>query len=132
MSNRYAEEAGYSSEPYPSINFAPEYWGQEPPAHNLYLITVVELGWPGLFIFAALLLRWLWISGGVLLVKKRDFMGQIRLGAFLSFCGALIQSLTEWEFRQTSMFFLAHVVMGVAAVLYKHRPNSNAARHGLT
>jgi O-antigen ligase len=88
------------------------------PAHNLYLLIVVELGWPGFMLFFALLLYWAWISGKVLLGGHDMVIQGVRLGAFLSLGGVLLQSWTEWEFRQTPMFFLGHIVMAVAASLY--------------
>ncbi|MDH3464314.1 MAG: O-antigen ligase family protein [Gammaproteobacteria bacterium] len=120
ISNRYAAKAGYESEPYPSAEFAPDAIGQEAPAHNLYLITAVELGWPGLLLLLALISRWLYISGKGLTSASETLIDRVRLGACLSLCGVLMQSVTEWEFRQSSLFFLGHIVMAVAAVIYYH------------
>lgn len=121
ISNRYAAEAGYYSESYPSVDFAPFSNQQEAPAHNLYLITVVELGFIGLLLLIALFARWLYISGVGLKKTDLNLLDRIRLGAFLSLCGVLMQSVTEWEFRQTSLFFLGHIIMSVAAVIYDKR-----------
>ncbi|MES9901151.1 MAG: O-antigen ligase family protein [Sedimenticola sp.] len=124
ISNRYAEKAGYDTEPYPSIDFAPNSNRQEAPAHNLYLITVVELGVVGLLLMIALFGRWLYISGNGLTKTKGDLLDRVRIGAFLSLCGVLMQSVTEWEFRQTSLFFLGHIVMSVAAFIYHTKKES--------
>ena len=125
VSNRYAAEAGYESEPYTSINSPPEIGGQAPPAHNLYLLTVTELGFPGLILLGGLLVRWMWITGKGLLRRNDRVVDLFRLGAFLSLGGILMQSFTEWEFRVTSMYFLGHAVMAVAASLYHYRVKGN-------
>lgn len=121
ISNRYAKEAGYPMEPYPSIDSAPFFSGQAPPAHNLYLLTAVELGGVGLVLLVALFGRWLYISGVGFRKADGDLLDRVRLGAFLSLCGVLMQSATEWEFRQTSIFFLTHIIMSVAAFIYYRR-----------
>lgn len=120
-SNRYAAVAGYDREPYPSLYEGPDIQRgvyPEPPAHNLYLLTVTELGCPGLLFLGALLLHWLWLTGTVLLVRHDYLVDVFRLGAFLSLAGVLMQSWTEWGFRQTSTFFLAHIIIAVGASLY--------------
>jgi O-antigen ligase len=122
ISNRYAAEAGYHThDPYPSVDDPPYYGQQEAPAHNLYLITAVELGWIGLFLLIALFGRWLYISGSGWMKSDGDFLDRVRLGAFLSLCGVLMQSVTEWEFRQTSLFFMGHITMAVATFIYFHK-----------
>ncbi len=119
ISNRYGGEAGYYVDPYPSIDFAPpDNSRQAAPAHNLYLLTVVELGWVGLVLLVALFVRWLYISGTGLLKIDGGLLGRVRLGAFFSLCGVLMQSTTEWEFRITSMYFLGHITISIATFIY--------------
>lgn len=122
ISYRYAAEAGYDDfVPYPSMNEPPERLLQAPPAHNLYVLTVTELGWPGLMLLGALLIHWSWITGAGLLRRQNHVVDLFRLGAFLSLGGVLLQSVTEWEFRQTSMFFLCHIIIALGASLYHHQ-----------
>lgn len=121
ISNRYGKEAGFDFEPYPSTDVAPYNIGQTQAAHNLYLITAVELGWIGLLLLVALFGRWLYISGKGFRKSEGDFLDRVRLGAFLSLGGVLMQSVTEWEFRQTSLFFLGHITMSIAAFIYYRR-----------
>ncbi len=118
ISNHYGTDY---HDTYPSIDSAPESRLQEPPAHNLYLITAVELGWIGLLLLLALFGRWLYISGTGMTKGAGDLLDCVRLGAFLSLWGVLMQSITEWEFRQTSLFFFCHIIMSVAAFVYATR-----------
>ena len=126
ISNRYGPEAGYYFyEPYPGIDSAPLSGRQEAPAHNLYLITAVELGWIGLFLLIALFGRWLYITGSGVMSSTGDFLDRVRIGAFLSLLGVLMQSVTEWEFRQTSLFFMGHIIIAVAAFIYHQKKGRN-------
>ncbi|MCF6285066.1 MAG: O-antigen ligase family protein [Candidatus Hydrogenedentes bacterium] len=119
ISNRYGVEAGKNYEAYVSTSISPaSLTATAAPAHNIYLLTVTELGWPGLFLFLAILFQWLWMSGKALLGEHDMLLGSFRVGAFLSLGGVILQSWTEWEFRQTPMFFLGHIIMAVSATLY--------------
>jgi O-antigen ligase len=128
ITNRYGAESAtdyYPYDPYPSTDSAPFSNRQEAPAHNLYLITAVELGWIGFVLLVALFGRWLYISGSGWRKFDGGFLDRVRLGAFLSLCGVLMQSMTEWEFRQTSLFFMGHITMSVAAFIYHKRKRSD-------
>jgi len=122
ISKRYGPEAGYGMAPYPSLNSPPEGGWQVAPAHNFFLLTVTEIGWPGLGIVLALFVYWLWMTGVSMLRKGEGLIQHFQAGALLSLGGVILQSWTEWEFRQTSMFFLGHIIMAVAAVLYHSKP----------
>lgn len=52
---------------------------------------------------------------------REDFLDRVRLSALLSLCAVLMQIVTEWEFRQTPLFFLGHITMSVAAYAYYGR-----------
>ena len=118
ISNRYAGEAGYYAEVYDSTEYSSPSYFHEAPAHNLYLITAVELGWIGFLLLIVLFGRWLHISGTGMRKSGVGLLDRVRLGAFLSLIGVLMQSVTEWEFRVTSMYFLAHIIISIAAFIY--------------
>ena len=61
------------------------------------------------------------ISGIGLTRGDGDFLDRVRLGTLLSLCGVLMQSFTEWEFRQTPLFFLGHITMSVSTFIYYSR-----------
>ncbi len=103
-----------NSQDYDSISYAP-------PAHGLGALTAGELGLPGLMIFTLLWLRWLQM-GATFLWKRSPFvMHQLGAGIFFATCGIFLQSLTEWTFRQTPIFFTFHILLGVMASLYHQR-----------
>ncbi|MBX3176559.1 MAG: O-antigen ligase family protein [Candidatus Hydrogenedentes bacterium] len=120
ISGQYGPMAGFRMLPYLSTDGGPGGGWQVAPAHNLFLITLTEVGVPGLVLFLLFLLQALWISGISVIRKREQLLNLVWTGTFLSLCGVLMQSWTEWEFRQTSMFFLGHIVLGVSASLYHY------------
>lgn len=122
ISKTYGPQAGFfEMEPYPSLHTAPHGGWQVAPAHNFFLLTLTELGVPGMFLLCLFLAQSLWIGGTAILKKDEYLVRLLRVGVFLSLAGVLMQSFTEWEFRQTPMFFLGHIIMAVGATLYYHR-----------
>lgn len=121
IANRYAQMTGFDTiRPYESMGPSSEQEGTA-PAHNLYLLTVAELGWVGLLFLLVMFLRWLWMSGSVMRSNRQTLEDSVRLGICLSLAGVMLQSWTEWEFRQTPILFLGHVIMGAGSTLYFHR-----------
>jgi hypothetical protein len=92
-----------------------------PPAHNLGIITIGEMGIPGAVFFGLLWLRW-FSMGAVFLKKMPKFPpGVIGTGLFFCICGIFLQSLTEWVYRQTAILLTFHLLLGALASLYYAR-----------
>lgn len=122
IGNRYAAMTGFDSvKPYEIMGSGTGELEGTAVAHNIYLLTVAELGWVGLIFLMVMFLRWLWMSGSVMLSNRQTLEDSVRLGICLSLAGVMLQSWTEWEFRQTPMYFLGHAIMGVGSTLYFHR-----------
>jgi O-antigen ligase len=100
-------------------------WGPKfaPPAHNLGVITVGEMGWIGLAAFAVLWLRWFWLAGSFLSRKWDEPLLRMGVGIFFGMLGVFLQSVTEWVFRQTTIILTFHFLIGTVAALYylRHR-----------
>ena len=102
---------------YDGVNGAPSGY-QAAPAHNLGVLTIGELGWPGLLLLGCIWAQWFWM-GAVFLVRQRpDVMTRYGTGAFCAMLAIFLQSLTEWEFRNTKIFLFAHIIMGALAAIY--------------
>jgi len=112
----------------PSVLYSPEIydWSAKyaPPAHNLALITLGELGIPGLIIFGLLWARWFWMGAGFLWQRTSDPMYRLGTGIFFSTWGIFLQSLTEWVYRQTAILLTFHVLLGTLASLKCAREKS--------
>jgi membrane protein implicated in regulation of membrane protease activity len=108
-------------------------WGPKyaPPAHSLGVITVGEMGWIGFWIFAALWVRWLWLTGSFLWRRSTSPLRRMGIGIFFSVCGVFLQSLTEWVFRQTQILLTFHILIGTAASLYYMRNRKWAYQEAL-
>jgi O-Antigen ligase len=127
VSNEYGPKLGYRFVPYrgtdkepsdviPSNSNIDE--AQAAPAHCLAALTVGELGFPGLFLLALLWLRWFQMAASFLWNRTPDPMRRLGVGILFGFGGIFLQSLTEWVFRQSPIFYVFHVLLGTLAGLY--------------
>jgi hypothetical protein len=127
VSNQYGPKLGYSFVRYrgtekepstiiPSGSNVDE--AQAAPAHCLAALTAGELGIPGLFLLALLWLRWFQMAGSFLWPRTPDPLRRLGVGIFFGFGGIFLQSLTEWVFRQSPIFYVFHVLLGTLAGLY--------------
>jgi hypothetical protein len=124
VSKTYGPQLGYMYHDYDVVKWDPDKdktdeTNHAPPAHSLAVITWGELGLPGLCIFGLLWLRWFQIGLRFLRDRlNRDPMHRIGIGLLFGTVGLFIQSITEWTYRQTSIMFTFHVLMGMLASLY--------------
>jgi hypothetical protein len=97
--------------------------------HNLYYLTVGELGWAGL---AALLLLHGTIYGTLLSFLIKNHGEDVRTIFALGWLGGMatvsLQSTLEWAMVQTAMSFTFLGLAGVAASLGRIRPEKGATR----
>ncbi|MDB6108592.1 MAG: hypothetical protein JWR69_342 [Pedosphaera sp.] len=127
VSNDYGPRLGYHFVPY----IGTERWpsdvvppgrnidaAQAAPAHNLGALVLGELGVPGLVLFALLWMRWFQMGMSFLWKRVSDPMHRMGVGFFFACWGIFLQSLTEWVYRQTSIFFTFNVLLGALASLY--------------
>jgi hypothetical protein len=127
VSNRYGPRLGFRFAPYPGTDRKPRESvavganvddPQAAPAHNLGALTVGEMGYGGLAVFALLWMRWFQMSGSFLWKRTSDPMRRIGAGIFFGIGGIFLQSLTEWVYHQTAIFFMLNILLGVLASLY--------------
>jgi hypothetical protein len=91
---------------------------QAAPAHCLAALTAGELGIPGLFLLALLWLRWFQMAASFLWRRTADPMRRLGVGILFGFGGIFLQSLTEWVFRQSPIYYVFHILLGTLASLY--------------
>ncbi len=123
--NKYGGMLGMEYNAYSGTEHAPDMevpWGskdlaQAAPGHSLPAITLGELGYPGAILFTIVWLRWFSLVVPYLFKKGNDLFRMVGTGCFWGLTATLIQSQTEWEFRQTPLFLLVHFIMGTAAGL---------------
>ncbi len=81
-----------------------------------------ETGWPGVFLFAVVWLRW-FRMGASFFNRSPAFRSRFGIGVFFGLLGAFAQSFSEWECRQTPLLFLLHILLGALAAVYPARPS---------
>ena len=128
VSNKYGPKLGYKFNPYRGTDREPSYVipegitniddPQAAPAHNLGALTVGELGIPGLLIFGLLWMRWVQMGASFLWRRSADPLRQIGAGIFFSVGCMFLQSITEWVFRHSPIFYMFHILIGILASLY--------------
>jgi hypothetical protein len=126
-SDKYGPEAGFKFVPYNGTDYDPG-WNVGPdanvdnaqaaPAHSLAALTAGEMGLGGLFLFTLLWLRWFQMGASFLGKRTDDPMQRIGVGIFFGTCGIFFQSLTEWVYHQTPIFFTFNILLGTLAALY--------------
>ncbi len=127
VSNEYGPKLGYRFVHYQGTDKEPSTIipsgsnvdeAQAAPAHCLAALTAGELGIPGLFILALLWLRWIQMAATFLWKRTPDPVRRIGVGILFGFGGIFLQSLTEWVFRQSPIYYVFHILLGTLASLY--------------
>ncbi len=127
VSKTYGPRSGFWYEDYddikgdpdkadlPSIRYAA-------PAHSLAALTAGELGIPGLIIFGALWLRWFQVGTGFLRRRLNpDPIHRMGIGFLFAIGGIFLQSVTEWTYRQSTIFLTFYLLLGGLASLHYAR-----------
>jgi len=137
VSNKYGPRLGWHFLPYlgteqkPAQKVPPGRDIDDPqaaPAHSLAALTVGEMGLGGLVLLTLLWLRWLLMGASFLWPRTPDPMRRIGVGIFFGMCGTFFQSLTEWVFHQTPIYFTFNILLGVLASLCYVRKCERRAR----
>jgi len=127
VSEKYGPRLGYRFVHYkgtdvePSTVIPPESnvdEAQAAPAHSLGALTAGELGIPGLILFAIVWMRWFQMAASFLWPRTTDPLRRIGVGLFFALCGIFLQSLTEWVFRHSPIYYVININLGVLASLY--------------
>lgn len=83
------------------------------PAHSLAALTIGELGVPGFVLFTLVWFRWFKAGADFLVQRLQDDpTHRLGIGILFATAGVFLQSLTEWTFRQATIFLLFHILVG--------------------
>jgi hypothetical protein len=130
VSNKYGPKMGFRFAPYPGTDRRPKFVvgananvddPQAAPAHSLGALTVGEMGYGGLLLLLILWFRWFQMGFVFLLQRTTEPMRRIGVGIFFGTIGIFLQSLTEWVYHQTAIFFTFNILLGTLASLYHVR-----------
>ncbi len=137
-SNEYGPRLGYQFVPYQGVDKEPSDKipsganvdeAQAAPAHCLAALTLGELGYPGVFLLLCLWIRWFFTSGAFIFKRTPDVTRRLAVGIFFGCGGIFLQSITEWVFRQSPIYYVFHILVGTLASLHymKRRAAKKAA-----
>jgi hypothetical protein len=76
------------------------------------------MGWGGVVLLLVLWIRWFQMGASFLWKRTPDPMRRLGVGLFFGTWGIFLQSLTEWVFHQSAIFYTFHIMLGVLASLY--------------
>jgi len=96
-------------------------------AHNIWFLTLGELGYPGLIAFIGI-----WLSCGIILVKSIFFSLRKKYSVYflhsfaclLSFLALHFQNLYHYSYRDSHVYYLAQIILGLSVGIYlliRHR-----------
>lgn len=85
-------------------------------AHHIYWLTAAELGYPGLVIFTAILLRFLW-SALMFGYSNRSFHGNLALASASGQLALFASGFLEWAFMLTPVMMMFAVSTGLVTGL---------------
>ena len=137
VSNKYGPRLGWHFIPYMDTEQEPSQIvpagrdidePQAAPAHSLAALTTGEMGFGGLALLTLLWLRWLLMGASFLWPRTPDPVRRMGVGIFFGMGGTFFQSLTEWVYHQTQIYFTFHIMVGVLASLYYLRKCERRAR----
>ena len=138
VTNDYAASVGVIYNPYIGTDIPPSQelrglvntmgGAQTAPAHNIFIITLGELGWPGFIFFCGMIGSWLYMSATYLPKRTEALVSRYGLAAFFAVLAIIFQGLTEWVFRLTPVFIQVHILAGVLAALYNGRDRTKSSR----
>ena len=131
VSLRYGPDMGRQYTPYNGTDEAPDQSvvlgrgidnrAQAAPAHSIMALTIGELGWPGIVLFAGIWVQWFRMAASFLRQRSPAMVSRYGLGTFVALWGLFLSNVTEFSFRMTPIFFLVHALMGALAPLYDQR-----------
>jgi hypothetical protein len=120
VSREYGRPLGMIYQNYDDIVYAPPsdllpMYRYAAPAHNLGVLTVAEIGWIGLALMLVLWLRWLTMGAGFLFSRRPEPLHRVGIGIWFGLLAVFLHSFTEWTFRQSQIFLMFHLLVGVFA-----------------
>lgn len=99
------------------------------PAHNLWFLTLGELGYPGLLAFIFFWLRFYSIGLPFLFRRRADLIYAVAASACAASMIGHIQNMLQLSYRQTSIYMLNQILIAmVVAAWYIDRDSRRAER----
>lgn len=102
------------------------------PSHNNWYLTLGEMGWPGVMALALLWVRYFQLVIPFYVRGKKGLLATLALAGCTAIVVNHIQSLVQLGYRQTPMFSMTMIFMGVGvAAWYERRLPQRVASAGM-
>lgn len=88
------------------------------PPHNIWYLTFGETGWLGLGAFLLIWLRFFQMGGRYLFRKRNDVASIAAAAAVLALLVGHLQFALQLSYRQSSVYLLVRIMMGVVAAVW--------------
>jgi hypothetical protein len=88
------------------------------PAHNLWYLTLGELGYPGLFAFILFWLRFYSIGLPFLFRRRNALIYAVAASAVAASMIGHIQNMLQLSYRQTSIYMLNQILLGIVVAAW--------------
>lgn len=99
------------------------------PAHNIFYLTLGELGYLGLILLLAIWVRFYQLSWRAWKWNRYHLQGALLFGIFLASVVLMSQSLVHFSYRNHAVYYLLQVYAGVMVGIYfMNRQEHRAAR----
>jgi O-antigen ligase len=96
--------------------------------HNIYWLTLAELGYFGLVALLALFLVPLATSLWYGLKSRGDIRGDVLIGLSVGLATSYLHGTVEWAWRQTAVSFIYWILLALSAALVRQVRDSSPAR----
>ncbi|MFC1735266.1 O-antigen ligase family protein [Candidatus Hydrogenedentota bacterium] len=114
-----ASSRKYPPQPYNGTSaLPPTIVNQEPPAHNMIILTLGELGVVGLLLFCAVWGRWIQMSASFLRERSADLVSRFGIGVLCTQGAIFLEGLTSPSYRDIPTFYVSHMIFGALASMY--------------
>ncbi len=88
------------------------------PAHNNWYLTLGETGWPGVIALALLWGRYVLLASPAYVRRKKGLLAALSLAGSTAILVNHIQSLVQLGYRQTPIFSMTMILMGVGVAAW--------------
>lgn len=98
------------------------------PAHNNWYLTLGEMGMPGVIALAIFWIRYFLLAVPFYIRVKKDILSTMAMAGCTAVIVDHIQSLVQLGYRQTPMYFMMMIFVGVTVAGWYARREQSAAR----
>ena len=98
------------------------------PAHHVWYLTLGELGIPGVIAFALIWIRFYQLTLRFIFTRQQGFIISVGIACVAATILNHVQNLLHMSYRQTPMYFMTRLMMGMAVAVWYYQREVKAQR----